>query len=102
MSELVISRLNELAVVNVQLQASKRQLPILVDAERKRQGLDDLLAYADYIVTSSKFPQVAHKQILRTTVEFVISTFCIKLGFPISNSQSGHSGGILAMRVEKC
>jgi len=40
------------------LQASKRQLPMLVDAERLREGLDDLLAYATYVVASSKFPQV--------------------------------------------
>lgn len=40
------------------LQASKRQLPMLVDAERLREGLDDMLTYATYVVASSKFPQV--------------------------------------------
>lgn len=42
-------------------QASKRQLPMLVDAERPREGLDDLLTYATYVVSSAKFPQVLAK-----------------------------------------
>ena len=29
-----------------------------MDAERLREGLDDMLAYATYVVASSKFPQV--------------------------------------------
>lgn len=39
-------------------QATKRQLKILVDAERKREGLDEILTFADYIVASAKFSQV--------------------------------------------
>ncbi|KAG0575984.1 hypothetical protein KC19_5G045900 [Ceratodon purpureus] len=30
---------------------------MLIDAERPREGLDDLLAYATYVVSSAKFPQ---------------------------------------------
>ncbi|MCO5583585.1 hypothetical protein L7F22_037498 [Adiantum nelumboides] len=38
-------------------EAKRKSIPILVDAERKREGLDDLLALADYVVCSAKFPQ---------------------------------------------
>jgi hypothetical protein len=40
------------------VQASQRKIPILVDAERKREGLDELLNFASYVVCSAKFPQV--------------------------------------------
>lgn len=33
-------------------------IPVLVEAERLRPGLQDLLAEADYVVTSAHFPQV--------------------------------------------
>ncbi|XP_058094936.1 uncharacterized protein LOC131240620 isoform X2 [Magnolia sinica] len=38
-------------------EATCMQIPILIDAERKREGLDDLLNLADYVVCSAKFPQ---------------------------------------------
>ncbi|XP_019709713.1 uncharacterized protein [Elaeis guineensis] len=49
-------RLHETALV-VAEEASRRKIPILIDAERKREGLDDLLNLATYIVCSEKFPQ---------------------------------------------
>eukprot|EP00250_Pteridium_aquilinum_P021140 c25037_g1_i1 orf=311-1609(-) len=39
-------------------EAKRKNIPVLVDAERKREGLDNLLALADYVVCSSKFPQM--------------------------------------------
>ncbi|BBN05644.1 hypothetical protein MPTK1_3g14770 [Marchantia polymorpha subsp. ruderalis] len=44
------------AALRVAEEASKQGLPIIIDAERKREGLDELLHYADYLVTSAKFP----------------------------------------------
>jgi hypothetical protein len=41
------------------VQASQRKIPILIDAERKREGLDELLNFASYVVCSAKFPQVS-------------------------------------------
>jgi hypothetical protein len=41
------------------VQAGQRKIPILIDAERKREGLDELLNFASYIVCSAKFPQVS-------------------------------------------
>ncbi|KAI8108900.1 hypothetical protein M9435_005317 [Picochlorum sp. BPE23] len=38
-------------------EAKARDIPILVEAERLRPGLDELLEQADYIVTSAKFPR---------------------------------------------
>ncbi|GLJ54256.1 hypothetical protein SUGI_1163940 [Cryptomeria japonica] len=38
-------------------EASERQLPIFVDAERLREGLDELLNVATYVVCSANFPQ---------------------------------------------
>ncbi|XP_019161562.1 PREDICTED: ribokinase-like [Ipomoea nil] len=49
-------RLYETACV-VAKEASSRSIPILVDAERARDGLDDLLNFASYVVCSTKFPQ---------------------------------------------
>ncbi|KAG0520634.1 hypothetical protein BDA96_08G090900, partial [Sorghum bicolor] len=37
--------------------ASQRKIPILIDAARKREQLDELLNFASYIVWSAKFPQ---------------------------------------------
>lgn len=37
--------------------ARERGIPVLVEAERLRPGLDILLQYADYVVTSAHFPQ---------------------------------------------
>lgn len=41
------------------VQANRRNIPILIDAEKKREGLDDLLNLADYVVCSAKFPQAS-------------------------------------------
>ncbi|XP_026405385.1 ribokinase-like isoform X2 [Papaver somniferum] len=49
-------RLHETALVVAQ-EASRRNIPILVDAEKKRDGLDELLNLADYVVCTAKFPQ---------------------------------------------
>ncbi|KAI3995726.1 hypothetical protein MKX01_007205 [Papaver californicum] len=49
-------RLHETALV-VAHEASRRKIPILVDAEKKRNGLDELLNFADYVVCTAKFPQ---------------------------------------------
>ncbi|CAL5353561.1 unnamed protein product [Camellia sinensis] len=49
-------RLHETALVIAQ-EAKCRSIPILIDAERKREGLDDLLNLSDYIVCAAKFPQ---------------------------------------------
>jgi len=42
---------------NNPVQASQRKIPILIDAARKREQLDELLNFASYIVWSAKFPQ---------------------------------------------
>ncbi|XP_012085190.1 ribokinase isoform X2 [Jatropha curcas] len=39
------------------VQATRRNIPVLIDAERKREGLDDFLKLASYVVCSAKFPQ---------------------------------------------
>ncbi|CAK7349485.1 unnamed protein product [Dovyalis caffra] len=49
-------RLHETAIVVAQ-EAARKNIPILIDAERKREGLDDLLLLASYAVCSKKFPQ---------------------------------------------
>ncbi|XP_027363666.1 ribokinase-like [Abrus precatorius] len=50
-------RLYETALV-VAHEAVRKNIPILIDAERPREGLDDLLKLADYVVCSAKFPKV--------------------------------------------
>eukprot|EP00268_Persea_americana_P021191 TRINITY_DN2116_c0_g2_i3.p1 TRINITY_DN2116_c0_g2~~TRINITY_DN2116_c0_g2_i3.p1 ORF type:complete len:412 (+),score=94.79 TRINITY_DN2116_c0_g2_i3:172-1407(+) len=49
-------RLPEIALV-IAKEAARMQVPILVDAERKREGLDDLFNLAHYVVCSEKLPQ---------------------------------------------
>ncbi|KAK4847782.1 hypothetical protein QYF36_005878 [Acer negundo] len=49
-------RLTETALILAQ-EAARKKIPILIDAERKRERLDDLLELADYAVCSAKFPQ---------------------------------------------
>ncbi|XP_019440961.1 PREDICTED: ribokinase-like isoform X2 [Lupinus angustifolius] len=49
-------RLYETALVVAQ-EAVRKNIPILIDAEKPREGLDDLLKLADYVVCSAKFPQ---------------------------------------------
>ncbi|KAJ7008957.1 sulfofructose kinase isoform X1 [Populus alba x Populus x berolinensis] len=48
-------RLHEAALVIAQ-ETARKNIPILIDVERKREGLDDLLPLASYAVCSSKFP----------------------------------------------
>ncbi|CAO2177427.1 unnamed protein product [Urochloa humidicola] len=49
-------RLHDTALVVAQ-EAIQRKIPILIDAEKKREGLDELLNFASYVVCSAKFPQ---------------------------------------------
>ncbi|KAG2448408.1 hypothetical protein HYH02_006300 [Chlamydomonas schloesseri] len=49
-------RLTEAAVLLAR-EARRRGIPVLVEAERLRPGLELLLAEADYVVTSAHFPQ---------------------------------------------
>ncbi|KAK4272978.1 hypothetical protein QN277_021458 [Acacia crassicarpa] len=49
-------RLHETALV-VAHEAVRKGIPILIDAERLREGLDDLLKLTDYLVCSENFPQ---------------------------------------------
>ncbi|XP_061368600.1 uncharacterized protein LOC133311560 isoform X1 [Gastrolobium bilobum] len=49
-------RLPESALVIAQ-EAFRQNISILVDAERPREGLNDLLPLADYVICSEKFPQ---------------------------------------------
>ena len=47
------------AALRIAQAARSKQIPILVEAERLRPGLNDLLAHADYVITSATFPQVS-------------------------------------------
>ncbi|EIE21663.1 PfkB-type carbohydrate kinase, partial [Coccomyxa subellipsoidea C-169] len=45
------------AALQVAKAAKGAGIPVLVEAERLRPGLNELLAHADYVVTSARFPQ---------------------------------------------
>lgn len=49
-------RLHETALL-VAHEANRRSIPILIDAEKLREGLDDFLYISDYVVCSAKLPQ---------------------------------------------
>ncbi|KAF8014835.1 hypothetical protein BT93_H0583 [Corymbia citriodora subsp. variegata] len=51
------ARYADTAIV-VAKEAVRKNIPILLDAEKKRPGLDDLLYLSDYVVCSAKFPKV--------------------------------------------
>lgn len=55
------SNYNEVHIIYLILpvQATRKNIPILIDAERKREGLDGLLQLASYAVCSAKFPQAS-------------------------------------------
>lgn len=46
------------AALKVARAARAKRIPVLVEAERLRPGLNELLAQADFVVTSASFPQV--------------------------------------------
>ncbi|KAG9144976.1 hypothetical protein Leryth_017432 [Lithospermum erythrorhizon] len=50
------ARLHETALV-IGEEAKRRGIPILLDAEKKREGLDSLLNLSSYVVCSTAFPQ---------------------------------------------
>ena len=52
------------AALKIAQAARSRGIPILVEAERLRPCLNDLLALANFVVTSAKFPQACPKGIL--------------------------------------
>uniref|UniRef100_A0ACD5ZW69 Uncharacterized protein n=1 Tax=Avena sativa TaxID=4498 RepID=A0ACD5ZW69_AVESA len=77
-------RLHETALL-VAEEASQRKIPILIDAEKKRDGLDELLNFASYVVCSAKFPQawtgasstpvgLVHMLLRLPNIKFVIVT----------------------------
>ncbi|KAE9619411.1 putative sulfofructose kinase [Lupinus albus] len=49
-------RMHESALVIAE-ESFRQKISILIDAERPREGLNDLLILADYVVCSEKFPQ---------------------------------------------
>ncbi|QHO45790.1 Sulfofructose kinase [Arachis hypogaea] len=51
-------RLHETALV-VAHEAVRKNIPILMDAERLREGLDDLIQLADYLTCATRFPQAS-------------------------------------------
>lgn len=53
----ISSKVNK--ILDFPVQAVRKNVPILIDAERPREGLDDLLKLADYVVCSAKFPKVS-------------------------------------------
>ncbi|CAF2069296.1 unnamed protein product [Brassica napus] len=69
-------RLHETALV-IAKEASRKKIPILVDAEKKRDGLDDILQLADYVAWTevSSIPCALVSMLLRLPkLKFVIVT----------------------------
>ena len=80
-------------------------IPILVDAERRREGLDDLLNLASYVVCSEKFPQVSGElnQTLRIVLGVSIKqlSVCCNLNLMIY-FRSGLRRNLLQVRFFLC
>lgn len=56
-SNLVMVSYNKKCMI-ISVQAVNKGIPILVDAERKREGLEELMSMATYVVCSANFPMV--------------------------------------------
>ncbi|XP_006355416.1 LOW QUALITY PROTEIN: ribokinase-like [Solanum tuberosum] len=54
----VLQETELLSALVVAREAHRRNIPIVIDAERKRERVDDLLNLATYVVCSARFPQV--------------------------------------------
>ncbi|KAF1880029.1 hypothetical protein Lal_00022156 [Lupinus albus] len=87
-------RLYETALV-VAHEAVRKNIPILIDAERPREGLDDLLKLADYVAwtEASTIPQALVAMLLRLpNIKFVIVTLgkdgCIMIERSVDASPS--------------
>ncbi|KAK7267481.1 hypothetical protein RIF29_20155 [Crotalaria pallida] len=89
-------RMPESALVIAQ-EAFRQNISILIDAERPREGLNDLLGLADYVVCAEKFPQAwtEASSIPRALVSIMLRL--PKLKFAIATL--GKDGCIL---LEKC
>ncbi|KAJ1694336.1 hypothetical protein LUZ63_011034 [Rhynchospora breviuscula] len=94
-------RLHDTALV-VAEEASQRKIPILIDCERKREGLDELLNLATYVVCSEKFPRawtsaptlasaLVSMLIRLPNLKFVITTMGDKGSLMIEKSQNDAS-----------
>ncbi|KAL6499557.1 hypothetical protein OROGR_027467 [Orobanche gracilis] len=96
-------RLHETALVVAREQATHRGIPILIDAERKREGLDDLLRLSKYVICSASFPQawtdapsvpssLVSMLLKLPNIEFVVVTLgedgCVMLERSSENEQS--------------
>jgi sugar/nucleoside kinase (ribokinase family) len=55
------------AALRIAKAARAAGIPVLVEAERLRPGLNELLSQADYVVTSARFPQVSSSAIRAPT-----------------------------------
>ncbi|OAP00813.1 hypothetical protein AXX17_AT4G33040 [Arabidopsis thaliana] len=91
-------RLHETALV-IAKEASRKKIPILVDTEKKRDGLDDLLPFADYVVCPENFPQTWTE--VSSTAGALVSMLLRlpKLKFVIVTS--GEHGCLMVQRASK-
>ncbi|RZC72369.1 hypothetical protein C5167_035558 [Papaver somniferum] len=103
-------RLHETALVVAQ-EASRRNIPILVDAEKKRDGLDELLNLADYVAwtEASSIPSALVSMLMiLPNLKFVIVTLgddgCImlerSLDVLITSSRSPPPGSLQPEEVD--
>ncbi|PWA85720.1 hypothetical protein CTI12_AA120560 [Artemisia annua] len=73
-------RLHETALV-VANEANRRSIPILIDAERIREGLDDFLNLSDYKIASSKTAPTCVSSDITTSQAKGVGTVCGRLFF---------------------
>jgi hypothetical protein len=94
-------RLTE-AALGVAAAARDRGLPLLVEAERLRPGLEALLATADYVSTSAHFPQVRLVEPCKPQVQNVergsLRLWSVMTAFRPSWGGGGSLGCMLALQ----
>ncbi|PXF47315.1 Ribokinase [Gracilariopsis chorda] len=90
---LLLDGRHTLAAVRLAQLAKQREIPILLDIERERPHIRQLLSYADYVITNSMYPQVfapdakQPSQALQQLLEYCDARFVI--------STRGASGSVL-------
>ncbi|KAK7393337.1 hypothetical protein VNO78_21890 [Psophocarpus tetragonolobus] len=106
------ARMTDSALVIAQ-EAFRQNISILIDAERPREGLNELLSLADYAVCSEKFPQAwtEESSIPRALVSIILRLPRLKFAIVtlgkdgcimLENCVNDESSHIEEMDVESC
>ncbi|KNC82502.1 hypothetical protein SARC_05202 [Sphaeroforma arctica JP610] len=80
--------------------AQQRCIPVLLDVERERDGLQDLIPLADYLVTNTAYPQL-YNPTSNNRVEAMCSLL-LESNAKMVITTLGSAGSVLVVRKSEC